>query len=157
MFAEIDATGWAVIIGAGFVGVTGTITGILTLIFGFVERRRAIAREDTREAAKIERERIQAEKVQEVANRVVTATREVANVKAAAVIVAAKAETAAALVEQVAVKLETHTVAAELKLDSVIHATNGMKAELEKAAFARGVKSETDKQDKGELPPHPSN
>ena len=61
-FAEIDATGWAVIIGAACVGVGGIVTSVFSLVIGFKERKDQRARDD----AKIERDRVAAEKVEAV-------------------------------------------------------------------------------------------
>ncbi len=62
ILAEISAEGYAIIISAGCVGVGGVAASIITLIIGFKERKDQRGRDD----AKVERDRIAAEKVEAV-------------------------------------------------------------------------------------------
>lgn len=59
VLAEIDATGWALIIGAVFVGLTSLITSVASLILGWI-----------RENAKIKREELIADEVRNAAKEV---------------------------------------------------------------------------------------
>lgn len=73
MFAEIDPTGWAIIIAAVCVGVGGVITSVVNLVLGFLERK-AAARRAIETAKKVEEVKttleestvVQAERIEEL-------------------------------------------------------------------------------------------
>jgi aspartokinase len=75
IFAEIDPTGWAVIIGAATIGLSGIVTSALTLILSYKERQR----QEEREHARIERDRIVAEKAEKAAVKVEEVRRALSN------------------------------------------------------------------------------
>ncbi len=66
LFAEIDATGWTVIIGAVVLGIGGITTSALNLVIGYKERKLAADRED----ARVVRDRAVAGKVEVAAVKV---------------------------------------------------------------------------------------
>ncbi len=115
MLAEMDATGWSVIIGAACVGVGGIVTSALTLYFGFVERGRAADREH----AKIERDRIAAEKVEAVRKQAELAARKADLVAEKTDLVAAKADLVAEKTAEVKTTLEAATASTDGKLDQI--------------------------------------
>jgi hypothetical protein len=126
LLAEIDATGWVVIIGAGCVGVTGVLTSVATLVIGFLERRRAAEREE----AKILRDAEAAKKVEEVrvaavgtARLAATAATKVEEVRVQAVELKEQQEAArveaATKAEEVKTTLEQATVVQSELMDSL--------------------------------------
>ncbi len=56
LFAELDAAGYAIVIGAACVGVGGIVSSVATLIIGYFDRQRQADREDARktQAAAVE-------------------------------------------------------------------------------------------------------
>ncbi len=120
IFAELDANGWAFVIGAFFVGVFQVLTIILNYL---------------RERVKIERDNLVADRVEEVRLRQVTVAREVATV--------ARKQEESSLDLQEAIKAKNEKLEAIAENVEVVHkATNKIKDELmastDKAARAEG-------------------
>ena len=133
MLFAVDAAGWSTIIGAGFLGVAQ----ITAMILSYKREQALILREtlrakeaEAKEQAQIRREQVVAGKVEEV--------------KTAATQVANKVEEVAKKADQHTDKIEVLTVA----VNDVHQATNGMMQAIKDAEYAKGVKSEKDKENK---------
>ncbi len=145
LFAEISAEGYAVIIAAVCIGIGGVIMNALTLILAHLDRKRLAEREE----ARIIREQAAAAKVEEVRLQATRAAVKVDEVRVAAREVAVKVEEVAQAARSQDAKLDALTA----NVEAVHKATNSLTDKLVEttgvAAFAAGVKSETDKKGGG--------